>query len=136
MQAGGIKRKPRKTPFILVGNKLTHRNAKGSKLRYQLDDFCQDATIQELELRLPSWDKRAKNESDSQLQREYRTCCQIIRDWKRYKEVVEGFSSEPLFDTQEGFLIGEKVYSVEYSQDMREIIVRDDEGNIVERKSL
>ena len=36
-------------PFIKRGKRLTHRSAKGSKLRYHVDKVCEDLTIQELE---------------------------------------------------------------------------------------
>ena len=80
--------------------------------------------------------KRVKNEKDPQKRREYRTCCKIIRDWKHLKETTDAIATAPYWDPQKGVVIGENIYTIEYSEDGKEIIIRDEEGNIIDRRPL
>ena len=128
--------KIKKPPFVWASGKLTHRDAKGSKIRYRLDKICRESTIQELDILLEKYDKRVKNEKDPQKRREYRTCCKIIRDWKHLKETTDAIATAPYWDPQKGVVIGENIYTIEYSEDGKEIIIRDEEGNIIDRRPL
>jgi len=124
----------KKFPFIFRGKKFQHRSARGSTLRYKLDELCADFTIEELKVLLKNYDERAKNEEDEQQVREFRTCCKIIRDWIKIKKVANGYYTDAFWDTGKGALIGEKIFTVELSEDEKEIVIRDEEGIIVDRQ--
>ena len=124
-------------PFIISGEKITHRSAKGSKLRYQLDKICHDLTIEELEILLQRYDKRAKEEKNPKNKWEYNTCCKIIRDWINIKKMASTHKSYKYtsWNSEKGILVSEgKIITADYSEDESEIIYRDSEGNIIDRR--
>lgn len=112
---------------------LTHRNAKGSKLRYWLDKICKELTTQELDLILKFWDKRAKDPIlDSNLKEEYRTCAGIARNWGEYfvlKERLEVSS----FDATSGVIYRPDgtYYTIDFNEENGAYIVRDSEGTVL-----
>jgi len=112
---------------------LTHRNAKGSKLRYWLDKICKELNTQELDFILNFWDKRAKDpELDSDLKEEYRTCAGIVRNWREYfnlKEKLEGSS----FDATSGVIYRPDgtYYTIDFNEENGAYIVRDSEGIVL-----
>lgn len=112
---------------------LTHRNAKGSKLRYWLDKVCKQLTTQELEMMLSFWDRRIKDKTSiSDLREEYRTCAGIVRDWREYnslKEKLENIS----FDSTSGLLFRPdgSYYTIDFDEENGSYIVRDNEGTIL-----
>jgi len=112
---------------------LTHRNAKGSKLRYWLDKICKELNSQELDLFLNFWDRRVKNPAiDINIKDEYRTCAGIVRDWRDYlilKEKIEDMS----FDATSGLIYRPdgKFYTVDFDEEKQSYVVRDSEGTIL-----
>ena len=112
---------------------LTHRNAKGSKLRYWVDKICKQLSTQELEIILNFWDRRTKDPSVShELKEEYRTCAGMVRDWKDYlilKEKLDMMS----FDSTSGVMYRSdgSYYTVDFDEENGGYIVRDNEGTVI-----
>ncbi|MEF8847878.1 MAG: hypothetical protein V5A68_01945, partial [Candidatus Thermoplasmatota archaeon] len=77
---------------------LTHRSAKGSKIRYWLDKICKKLTSQELDVLLNIWDRRIKNlDSKKDKKTEFKTCAGIVRYWRDYNILnsqIDGLSYE------------------------------------------
>ncbi len=112
---------------------LTHRNAKGSKLRYWLDNICKILTVEELEFLLMMWDWRANDPiNKSQQRREYRTCAGMVRDWRDYF-AINKFFNEVSFDAETGviFNIDGSYLTVDFDEDNENYIVRNSEGTII-----
>ena len=112
---------------------LSHKNARGSKLRYWLDKICKILTIQELELLLNRWDKRAKGPGMSQGEREeYRTCAGMVRDWKDYT-LLNQKTGEVTFDATNGVVFGSdgSYCTVDFDEENGTYVVRDSEGNVL-----
>ena len=102
-----------------------------------MDEGHKDVFIRsfsKLSIILERWDKRAKSETNQQRRRELKTCCKIIRDWRYIKKITDGFHPDAYWDAGKGVVIGENTYTYDFSEDEGEIIVRDVEGNIIDRK--
>lgn len=115
------------------GNELTHRNAKGSKLRYWLDKICKILTIEELEFLLILWDWRANDPANkSEKRREYRTCAGMVRDWRDYF-VINKFFNEVSFDAETGVIFNTdgSYLTVDFDEDNENYIVRNSEGAVI-----
>jgi len=112
---------------------LSHRNARGSKLRYWLDKICKDLSVNELEFVLYLWDWRVSNPDISrQLRREYRTCAGIVRDWRDYyviNNVFDGVS----FDAETGVIFNSdgSYLTVDFDEENESYLVRNSEGTVV-----
>jgi len=114
-------------------NELSHRSAKGSKLRYWLDKICKDLTVQELDFLIMLWNWRVKQPALSIKQkREYRTCTGIVRDWRDYLVVNKVFN-EVLFDAETGIVFNaDGTYlTVDFDEEQEAYIVRNSEGSII-----
>ncbi len=112
---------------------LTHRNAKGSKLRYWLDKICKVLTNEELEFLLILWNWRLSETNHTQYKRrEYRTCAGIVRDWRDYF-VVNRLFNNVSFDAETGviFNIDGSYYTVDFDEDNENYIIRNSEGTII-----
>ena len=112
---------------------LSHRNAKGSKLRYWLDKICKDLTIQELELLLRLWDWRINEAGSTTTHRhEYRTCAGIVRDWRDYLVINQTFKGVS-FDATSGVIFNaDGTYlTVDFDEEKEAYIVRNSEGTII-----
>jgi len=114
-------------------SELSHRSAKGSKLRYWLDRICKQLSIQELDFLLLVWDWRVRDpEVPPTKKREYRTCAGIVRDWRDYnvlKQVFDNvsFSAETgvIFNTDGTYL------TVDFDEEKEDYIVRNSEGTVI-----
>ena len=112
---------------------LTHRNAKGSKLRYWLDKICKELTTQELDLILGFWDRRTKDPMlDPKLKEEYRTCAGMVRDWRDYyilKDKIDMTS----FDATSGLIYRPDgtFYTIDFDEEKQSYVVRDGEGTVI-----
>lgn len=127
------KSKKKKFPFIWRGKKFIHRSARGSRLRYALDKICNDATVDELKMLLRKYDEKAQKTEDNQQAREFRTCCKIIRDWKKLKKATDNFYPDAYWDSQKGVLIGEETYTVALSEDESHLLIIDTHNNTVDK---
>jgi DNA-directed RNA polymerase subunit RPC12/RpoP len=115
------------------GNGITHRNAKGSKLRYWLDKICKILTIEELEFLLILWYWRSYVTANKSYQRrEYRTCAGMVRDWRDYF-VVNKFFNEVSFDAETGIIFNTdgSYLTVDFDEDNENYIIRNSEGTII-----
>ena len=114
-------------------NEMSHRSAKGSKLRYWLDKICKQLTIQELDFLLLLWNWRAKEpEIPSKQKREYRTCAGIVRDWRDYLMLNKVFN-DVSFDAETGIVFNaDGTYlTVDFYEEQEAYIVRNSEGTII-----
>ena len=114
-------------------NELTHRNAKGSKLRYWLDKICKELTLQELDFLLILWDWRVREPKLPQQQRrEYRTCAGIVRDWRDYYMINKAIGTIS-FDAETGILFNaDGTYlTVDFDEEQEDYIVRNSEGTVI-----
>ena len=114
-------------------NELSHRNAKGSKLRYWLDKICKELTMQELDFLILLWNWRVKEPKITQNQRrEYRTCAGIVRDWRDYFAINKVFN-EVSFDAETGIIFNaDGTYlTVDFDEDQEAYIVRNSEGAVI-----
>ena len=112
---------------------ITHRSAKGSKLRYWLDKICKQLTMQELEFLLGLWDWRASDTRLTQTQRyEYRTCAGIVRDWRDYYAINQTFK-DISFDALTGVIFNaDGTYlTVDFDEEREAYIVRNSEGTLI-----
>ncbi len=112
---------------------LTHRNAKGSKLRYWLDKICKVLNTEELEFLLLLWNWRLSEPNHTQYKRrEYRTCAGIVRDWRDYL-VVNSLFSNVSFDAEKGVVFNSdgSYYTVDFDEDNENYIIRNSEGTII-----
>jgi hypothetical protein len=112
---------------------LTHRSAKGSKLRYWLDKICRELSTQELEFLLILWDWRVKEPLlPPQQRREYRTCAGIVRDWRDYYVINKVFN-EVSFDAETGIIFNaDGTYlTVDFDEEQETYLVRNSEGTII-----
>jgi DNA-directed RNA polymerase subunit RPC12/RpoP len=112
---------------------ITHRSAKGSKLRYWLDKICKQLTIQDLEFLLTLWDWRVGDRGLTSTQRhEYRTCAGIVRDWRDYYTINQTFK-DISFDAATGIIFNtDGTYlTVDFDEEREAYIVRNSEGTII-----
>jgi DNA-directed RNA polymerase subunit RPC12/RpoP len=112
---------------------ISHRSAKGSKLRYWLDKICKQLTTQELEFLLMLWNWRAGDARLPLKQRhEYRTCAGIIRDWRDYYVINQKFK-DVSFDAAAGIIYNtDGTYlTVDFDEEREAYIVRNSEGTII-----
>jgi DNA-directed RNA polymerase subunit RPC12/RpoP len=112
---------------------ISHRSAKGSKLRYWLDKICKELTIQELDFLILLWNYRIKEPTLSLKQkREYRTCAGIVRDWRDYFVINKVFN-EVSFDAETGIVFNTdgSYLTVDFDEDEEAYIVRNSEGTII-----
>jgi len=112
---------------------LTHRSAKGSKLRYWLDKICKELTIQELDFLLLLWDGRVKDlQVPPTAKREYRTCAGIVRDWRDYLVVNQVFT-DVSFDAETGIIYNTdgSYLTVDFDEDQETYVVRNSEGTVI-----
>lgn len=112
---------------------LTHRNAKGSKLRYWVDKICKILTMEDLEFLLKLWNWRV-NELDHTTTeiREYRTCAGIVRDWRDYLLVTKYFN-EVSFDAETGIIFNTdgSYLTVDFDEENEAYIIRNSEGTVI-----
>jgi len=112
---------------------LTHRSAKGSKLRYWLDKICKQLTIQELDFLLLLWDWRVRGqELAPALRREYRTCAGMVRDWRDYNVVNQVFGTTS-FDAETGVIFNAdgSYLTVDFDENDELYIIRNSEGTVI-----
>jgi len=112
---------------------LTHRSAKGSKLRYWLDKICKVLNNEELEFLLLLWNWRLSEPNHTQYKRrEYRTCAGIVRDWRDYF-VVNNLFNNVSFDSENGVIFNNdgSYYTVDFDEDNENYIIRNSEGTII-----
>ncbi len=114
---------------------LTHKNAKGSKIRYWLDKICKILTTQELDFLLNIWNNRVKQPSLTQrITKEFKTCAGIVKDWRDYfllKEQIEAVSVS--YDSTTGVIFQpDGTYTtVDFDEEKEMYIIRDSEGTII-----
>ena len=112
---------------------ITHRNAKGTKLRYWVDKMCKFLTIEDLNFLLNIWDYRSKDpELSITKRREYRTCAGMVRDWRDYysiNQVIDNFS----FDSETGIVFHSdgSYLTVDFDEENESYIVRNSEGTVI-----
>lgn len=116
-----------------VSKVLSHRNAKGSKLRYWLDKICKELTVQDLDFLLTLWNWRVKDTWLTLNQkREYRTCAGIVRDWRDYFLINNTFDNIS-FDAETGIIFNKDgtYLTVDFDEDMEVYLVRNSDGIII-----
>jgi len=112
---------------------LSHRSAKGSKLRYWLDKICKKLTIQELDFLLGIWNWRIGTPGlTSKQKQEYRTCAGIARDWRDYYVLNQTFK-DISFDAVNGVIFNaDGTYmTVDFDEEREAYIVRNSEGTVI-----
>jgi len=112
---------------------ITHRNAKGSKLRYWVDKICKQLTIQDLEFLMMLWDWRARDGlMPFDQRREYRTCAGMVRDWRDYY-VVNKIFTDVSFDAETGVIFNTdgSYLTVDFDEQQEDYIVRNSEGTVI-----
>lgn len=112
---------------------LSHRSAKGSKLRYWLDKICKQLNIQDLDFLLILWDWRARrNELPPTLRREYRTCTGMVRDWRDYNVINKVFDATS-FDAETGVIFNAdgSYLTVDFDENNESYIIRNSEGTVI-----
>jgi len=114
-------------------NEITHRSAKGSKLRYWLDKICKELTVQELDFLILLWNWRFKEPALTLKQkREYRTCAGIVRDWRDFLVINKVFN-DVSFDAETGIVFNaDGTYlTVDFDEGQEAYIIRNSEGTII-----
>ncbi len=114
-------------------NELSHRSAKGSRLRYWLDRICKELSIQELDFLLLVWDWRIRDpQVPKTRKREYRTCAGIVRDWRDYNVLKQVFNSVS-FSAETGVIFNtDGTYlTVDFDEEHDDYIVRNSEGTVI-----
>ena len=130
--------------FIIVGKRVKHRLNKKSKLFYQIDKYCSEMSSNELETILNHHNNNKKEIMESKLyyaenlEREFRSLQKMVRDWMEFTLRIEqedwGKEAIRLEDFKDGALMTSKgAITYEYNEDETEIIVRDGEGNIIDK---
>jgi hypothetical protein len=112
---------------------LTHRSAKGSKLRYWLDKICKQLTVQDLDFLLILWDWRTRGQKlTPDLRREYRTCAGIVRDWRDYNVINHVFDGSS-FDAETGVIFNPdgSYLTVDFDENNESYLIRNSEGTII-----
>lgn len=112
---------------------LSHRSAKGTKLRYWLDKICKVLTTEELDFLLLLWNWRlSEPEHTPYHRREYRTCAGIVRDWRDYFVVNKLFDNVS-YDAETGIIFNNdgSYYTVDFDENNENYIIRNSEGTII-----
>ena len=112
---------------------LSHRNAKGTRLRYWLDKICKELTVEELNFILMLWDWRDRQpDLTIEQKREYRTCAGIVRDWRDHYLINQMFDT-PSFDSETGVIFNSdgSYLSFDFDEENEVFLVRNSEGTII-----
>lgn len=112
---------------------LTHRNAKGSKIRYWVDKICKQLNIQELNVLLKFWEKRlSKLNLNPKKTKEYKTCAGIVKDWRDYN-VLNKKTDEISYDASAGVIYNTdgSYQTVDFDEETENYIIRDSEGIVI-----
>lgn len=139
------KREPYDKNFERVGKTIKHRLGRRNGFFYKMDKLCSEMSSNELEVILNSHNRNKKDIMEEHLgyaenpEREFRTLQKVIRDWMNFKKRLEqddwGKESIRLENFEFGVIMTQDKGAItyEYSEDETEIIVRDKDGNIIDR---